>query len=246
MKFLNTVQRNLDLYYEVKPGGKIMINFQGRNVNIHIMQAGIDLKQMDNYLKKKEFIENCDRLKKKYKNSLGENNKEKYIFFSLDGFFDINKIIIKLQAFDKFYSIYKRGIEIKVKENMEKIVEVNEENGNDTDINKVEEKTTSNEQNDTLSNNNNGTFAIIHRTDRLIEIIEEFRKNNIEPKRIQLIYPKENTESNMVLIEGRKNGNVGLKFLKPLIIHEENGEYRKEIIEMFHERRRNEINSGTR
>ena len=179
MKFLNTVQRNLDLYYEVKSGGKIMINFQGRNVNIHIMQAGIDLKQIDNYLKKKEFIENCDRLKKKYKNSLDENNKEKYIFFSLDGFFDINKIIIKLQAFDKFYSIYKRGTEIKVKENMEKIIEVNEENGNVTDINKVEEKTTSNEQNDTLSNNNkNDNINIINNiSNPNIQNIENINKN---------------------------------------------------------------------
>ena len=84
--------------------------------------------------------------------------------------------------------------------------------------------------------NNNGTFAIVHRTDRLIEIIEEFRKNNIEPKRIQLIYPKENTESNMVLIEGRKNGNVGLKVLKPLIAHKSNGEYTDEVKKMFKER----------
>lgn len=84
--------------------------------------------------------------------------------------------------------------------------------------------------------NNNGTFAIVHRTDRLIEIIEEFRKNNIEPKKIQLIYPKKNTESNMVLIEGRKNGNVGLKVLKPLVAHEDNGEYTEEVKNFFKER----------
>ncbi len=84
--------------------------------------------------------------------------------------------------------------------------------------------------------NNNGTFAMVHRTDRLIEIIEEFRKNNIEPKRIQLIYPKDNTESNMVLIEGRKNGNIGLKILPPLIAHKQNGEYSEEVKKMFQER----------
>lgn len=80
---------------------------------------------------------------------------------------------------------------------------------------------------------NNGYFAMVHRTDRLIEIIELFRENNIEPKRIQLIYPKENTKSNMVLIEGRKNGNVGLKILSPIIVHRENGEYRDEIKKIF-------------
>jgi len=81
--------------------------------------------------------------------------------------------------------------------------------------------------------NNKGIFAMVHRTERLIEIIDLLRKNNIEPKRIQLIYPKENTESNMVLIEGIKNGNMGLKILPPLIVHEENGEYKQEIKKIF-------------
>jgi tRNA1(Val) A37 N6-methylase TrmN6 len=80
---------------------------------------------------------------------------------------------------------------------------------------------------------NNGYFAMVHRTERLIEIIDLFKKNNLEPKKIQLIYPKEGTESNLVLIEGRKNGNIGLKVLKPLIIHENNGEYREEIKKLF-------------
>ena len=84
--------------------------------------------------------------------------------------------------------------------------------------------------------NNNGIFAMVHRTDRLIEIIEEFRKNNIEPKRIQLIYPKVGEESNMFLIEGRKNGNVGLKILPALVAHKEDGEYSDVVKEMFQER----------
>ena len=37
----------------------------------------------------------------------------------------------------------------------------------------------------------------------------------------------------MVLIEGIKNGNVGLKILPPLIVHEENGEYKSEIKKIF-------------
>ena len=86
--------------------------------------------------------------------------------------------------------------------------------------------------------NNNGTFAMVHRTDRLIEIIEEFKKNNIEPKRIRLIYPKVGEESNMVLIEGRKNGNTGLKILPPLFAHNKDGEYTDEVKEMFKERGR--------
>lgn len=80
---------------------------------------------------------------------------------------------------------------------------------------------------------NNGVVAIVHRPDRLVEIIETMKKYNIEPKRLQFIYPNETKESNMILIEGKKNGNKGLKVLNPLFVHEDNGDYRKEILDMF-------------
>ena len=80
---------------------------------------------------------------------------------------------------------------------------------------------------------NEGSLVLVHRTDRLIEIIELMRKHNIEPKRMRLIYPKINTESNLVLIDGRKNGKDGLKILPPLYIHNEDNSYTKEVLEMF-------------
>ena len=80
---------------------------------------------------------------------------------------------------------------------------------------------------------NEGSLVLVHRTDRLIEIIELMRKHNIEPKRMRLIYPKINTESNLVLIDGRKNGKKGLKILPPLYIHNEDNSYTKEVLEMF-------------
>ncbi len=80
---------------------------------------------------------------------------------------------------------------------------------------------------------NGGSLNIVHRTDRLIEIIELMRKNNIEPKRIRFIYPKMNSDSNLVLIDGRKNGKTGLKLLPPLYVHNDDGSYTDEIIKMF-------------
>lgn len=72
---------------------------------------------------------------------------------------------------------------------------------------------------------NNGVFAMVHRTERLVEILDLFKQYGIEPKRIQLIYPKQNQESNLVLIEGAKHGKVGLKVLPPLVIHDEENQY---------------------
>lgn len=80
---------------------------------------------------------------------------------------------------------------------------------------------------------NNGCLAMVHRTDRLIEIINLFNKYGLEVKKIRFIYPKDNTESNMILIEGRKNGNTGLKVLSPLYVHNEDGSYREEVLKMF-------------
>ena len=80
---------------------------------------------------------------------------------------------------------------------------------------------------------NKGIFAMVHRTERLTEIIELMRQNSIEPKRIRFIYPKEGRESNMFMIEGVKNGNPGLKILPPLYAHEQDGTYTAEILDNF-------------
>ena len=37
----------------------------------------------------------------------------------------------------------------------------------------------------------------------------------------------------MIIIEAHKNGREGLKVLPPIIVHDSNGNYKKEIEEMF-------------
>ena len=80
---------------------------------------------------------------------------------------------------------------------------------------------------------NNGVIAIVHRPERFVEVVEEMKKNNIEPKRVQFVYPKKNMEANIMLIEGSKNGNPGLKILPPIYSHQENGEYTEDVKRYF-------------
>ena len=80
---------------------------------------------------------------------------------------------------------------------------------------------------------NGGVVSIVHRPDRLIDIISVMRENNIEPKRLRFIYPKDGRDCNMILVEGSKNGNSGLKILPPLITHNSDGSYTKEVLEYF-------------
>ena len=80
---------------------------------------------------------------------------------------------------------------------------------------------------------NNGVIAIVHRPERFVEVVEEMKKNNIEPKRVQFVYPKKNMEANIMLIEGSKNGKLGMKILPPIYSHQDNGEYTKEVKKYF-------------
>lgn len=80
---------------------------------------------------------------------------------------------------------------------------------------------------------NSGILGIVHRPERLIDVLLIMRKYNIEPKKIRLVYPKKNKEANILLIEGKKNGKKGLKILPPLYSHNEDGSYTKEIQKYF-------------
>lgn len=80
---------------------------------------------------------------------------------------------------------------------------------------------------------NNGFLSLVHRPDRLISIIECMKKNHIEPKKIQFVYPYKGKEANILLIEGSKNGRPGLKIMDPIYVYDEKGEYTKEIMAYF-------------
>ncbi len=82
--------------------------------------------------------------------------------------------------------------------------------------------------------NNNGIFSLVHRPERLTDILVCLRKYNLEPKRIRFVYPNENKESNQVLIEAVYNAKRdGLKVLKPLYVHPVNKSNNDEIIKIY-------------
>lgn len=70
-----------------------------------------------------------------------------------------------------------------------------------------------------------GKVSLVHRPDRLVDIITLFRQYNIEPKRIQFVYPRRDKEANTLLIEGIRDGKTGLQILSPLYIYNKNDTY---------------------
>ena len=83
----------------------------------------------------------------------------------------------------------------------------------------------------------NAHLAMVHRPDRFFEIIEKMKKRRLIPKRIQFVYPKKNAEANILLIDAIKDGKSGgEKFLSPLILHDNDGNYTKEVHEIYYGR----------
>jgi len=80
---------------------------------------------------------------------------------------------------------------------------------------------------------NGGRLSFVHRTERLMELLFLMKKYNIEPKKIRFVYPNKNKNSDLVLIEGVKNGKTGLKILNPLFVYEGDGIYTDEVRRMY-------------
>lgn len=82
---------------------------------------------------------------------------------------------------------------------------------------------------------NNGILAMVHRPERLLEILEQFKLNRIEPKRLRFVYSRLEKDSIMVLIEGIKNGKPGLKIEKPFILYNSDGNFSTEYSNLIEE-----------
>ena len=66
-----------------------------------------------------------------------------------------------------------------------------------------------------------GTFAVVYRPDRLIDLVAAMRGEGVEPKRMTFVHADEHSEPSMVLMEGKRGGKSGLMLTKPLIIYKD-------------------------
>ena len=68
-----------------------------------------------------------------------------------------------------------------------------------------------------------GRFAMVHRPNRLVEILSTMSSERLEPKRLRLVHPRVGKEANMVLVEGIKDARQGLQVLPPLFVYDGEG-----------------------
>ena len=79
-----------------------------------------------------------------------------------------------------------------------------------------------------------GEFYMVHRPERLVDILSLMRNYKIEPKIVRMVYSNQRREPKLILIKGIKNGNPFLKVEKNLYIYEENGSYTEEVLKIYH------------
>lgn len=76
---------------------------------------------------------------------------------------------------------------------------------------------------------NHGSLFMVHRPSRLVDLFAGARKLGLEPKKLQMVSPKEGKPANIVLVQMVKGGGSELTILPELHVYTEEGEYTEEL-----------------
>ncbi|MFL0252988.1 tRNA1(Val) (adenine(37)-N6)-methyltransferase [Clostridium neuense] len=79
----------------------------------------------------------------------------------------------------------------------------------------------------------NGKLFMVHRPERIADVLCMMRKYKIEPKSIKMVHPSAGKAPNIMLIEGQRDGGRFLKWEEPLYVHNEDGSYTNEIEKIY-------------
>ncbi|MFW6266436.1 MAG: tRNA1(Val) (adenine(37)-N6)-methyltransferase [Halanaerobiales bacterium] len=79
-----------------------------------------------------------------------------------------------------------------------------------------------------------GILSLVHRSERLPEILSLLSNYNLEAKRLRLVYPRIHYSADRFLLEVRKGGGPGLEVEPPLIVYRgKDQEYTEEVQQMY-------------
>ena len=78
-----------------------------------------------------------------------------------------------------------------------------------------------------------GEFYMVHRPDRLVDILYLLRKYKIEPKEIRFVFSNKEKPPKLVLIKAVKNANEFFKVDNNLYIYDDEGNYTNEILKIY-------------
>lgn len=79
-----------------------------------------------------------------------------------------------------------------------------------------------------------GRVCFVHKPERLSELFCAMSARGIEPKRLRLVCHTQSSAPNLVLVEGRRGGNPGLKIEPALVLRNPDGTETDEILKIYH------------
>lgn len=82
-----------------------------------------------------------------------------------------------------------------------------------------------------------GQFYMVHRAERLVDIMCLLRKYRLEPKVLRFVHSKPGEKPNLVLVKAVKYAREYLKIEDPLYIYGDDGEYTDEIYTIYEKKR---------
>ena len=74
---------------------------------------------------------------------------------------------------------------------------------------------------------------MVHRPDRLVDVLSYMRMYKIEPKILRFVYSNCKSEPTLILVKGIKNARPFLKVLNNLYIYNEKNEYTEEVKKIY-------------
>lgn len=80
---------------------------------------------------------------------------------------------------------------------------------------------------------NGAKLYVVHKTERLPEIMSTLKKYKLEPKEITFIHSFIDRESQNFILCAVKNGKEGIRVNKPIIIYEKEGVYTKDVLTLL-------------
>ncbi len=79
-----------------------------------------------------------------------------------------------------------------------------------------------------------GRFCMCQRPERLCDVLEAMRENDIEPKRLRFVQQRSSKAPKLFLVEGRRGGKPGGLVVEPvLFIEDEKGGFSEEMIGIY-------------
>lgn len=137
---------------------------------------------------------------------------------------DIDKLL-KIDSYDAIVTNppYKKPNSGKINENKTKLISRHEIEANLDDFIRISFKMLKDK----------GTLYMVHRAERIVDILSTMRKYKMEPKRIRFVYSNKNSESKLVLLEATKNAKPFVKIERPLYVYNETGDYTQELLQIY-------------